>query len=65
MNVKKHTSKKAELPAGKTPADLTAKENGLPEFPLRPKADSLYMDEIHHRAETMTPLLQGILDIRP
>jgi hypothetical protein len=29
------------------------------------KDTSSYMEEIHKRAETMSPLLQGILDYRP
>jgi hypothetical protein len=30
-----------------------------------PATEFLYIEEVHHRAETMTPLLQELLDFRP
>jgi hypothetical protein len=33
--------------------------------PGHPTTEFLYLEEVHHRAETMTPLLQELLDFRP
>jgi hypothetical protein len=65
MNGTKHTSIEPTLLAGKTSRDLREKKNDLPEFPPCSEAVSLYIEEIHNRAETMTPLLREILNFRP
>jgi hypothetical protein len=65
MNETKHTSNEPKSLAGRTSSDLTAKRNDLPEFSPRSETISLYIEEIHNRAEAMTPLLKEILKFRP
>jgi hypothetical protein len=43
---------------------VMAKENP-PAKPERRDVVSIYIEEIHHRAETISPLLQELLEFRP
>jgi hypothetical protein len=46
--------------AGRISPDLKANRMEMPEFPGRPVNSSLYIEDIHYRAETVTPILKGI-----
>lgn len=58
-----HTSKATGKPAGGLPGGLMLDKAGSLENPESLISSS--MEEIHNRAETISPLLQELLDRRP
>jgi hypothetical protein len=63
MNETKHTSDEAKSLVGSSSANLTVKGDDLPES--HAETASHYIEEIHNRADAMTPLLKEILEFRP
>lgn len=63
MTQKTHTAKGPK--SEKQPRDVTPQGSGQPVDQDPAANPNSYMEEIHKRAETMSPLLQGILDYRP
>jgi len=52
------------LTQGRSPG-LVIKEKDTPERPSAQGEASSYIEDIHHRAETITPLLKKFMDYRP
>jgi len=65
MKMSSNTLKETKLLAeGRAPGLVTSGKDLLDRFSVRPNASS-YIEDIHRRAETVTPLLKKFLDYRP
>jgi hypothetical protein len=62
MNVTRHAEREMKLLAGQQAWLMIESKKAPQDFAA---SKLVYIDEIHRRAETVTPLLKGILDFRP
>jgi BON domain len=60
MNRTQNRFKESRPPVEEKSTDLKPKRTEFPDFPAFSGDSSLYIEEIHYRAETVTPVLKGI-----